>query len=54
MEMYEYFEQLLNDVMVNENANDYMPSSWIIWSESYGWCVEDGNTGETLYIKLEV
>ena len=54
MEMYEYFEKLFNDVINTETSNNYMPKTWDITAESYGWKVEDTETGETLYIELEV
>ena len=56
MDMYEYFERVINDAIQYEIANGFMPTEFSIEATADGWEVANRNNeyGEKLYITLEI
>lgn len=56
MDMYEYFEKVINDAIQYEIANGFVPAEYSIEATADGWEVSNRNDdrNETLYITLDI
>lgn len=52
MDIYRYFENLINEAIQNDKDNDLMPREYNIEATANGWEIFDRNTNEMLYIEL--
>ena len=56
MDMFEYFEKVINDAIQSEIANGLVPAEFSIEATADGWEVANRNdiNNEKLYITLEL
>lgn len=52
MDIYKYFERIINDAIAYEKARGQMPKEYDITSTEYGWECRDTETGDLVEIML--